>query len=125
MASNAAPAVVASPVGASSQDAPPQTKLPLSMLTPKNGNLGAWEVCIACPLLHKGKWKDPKGVEKPFIRFECVLVSLHDPTQYCLGEVRSARGSALTPEQAVPKFQDKLCFRISSVQFNSGKPEYN
>ena len=59
-----------------------QTNLPLSMLTPKNGKLGAWEVCIAWPLLHKGKWKDPQGVEKTFTRFECVLVSLHDPTQY-------------------------------------------
>ena len=50
MASKAAPAVAAPPAGASSQDAPPQTKLPLSMLTPKNGNLGAWAVCIACPV---------------------------------------------------------------------------
>ena len=111
--------------GGSTQDAPPQAKLPLSMLTPKNGKLGAWEVCIAWPLLHKGKWKDPQGVEKPFTRFECVLVSLHDPTQYCLGEVRAARSRSLSPEQAEAKFQDKLCFRISDVMFNQGKPEFN
>ena len=82
MASKAAAAVAAPPVGDSSQDAPPQTKLPLSMLTPKNGILGAWEVCIACPLLHKGIWENPNGVEKPFIRVECVLAILHDTTQY-------------------------------------------
>ena len=81
MDSEAAGTVAASP-GGSTQDVPHQAKLPLSMLTPKNGKLGAWEVCIAWPLLHKGKWKDPQGVEKTAIRFECVLVSLHDPTQY-------------------------------------------
>ena len=60
----AAGAVAASPGEGTTQDAPHQTKLPLSMLTPKNGKLGAWEVCIAWPLLQKGKWEDPQGVEK-------------------------------------------------------------
>ena len=121
----AAGAVAASPGEGSNQDAPHQAKLPLSMLTPKNGKHGAWEICISYPVLHQGKWKDPQGVEKPFTRFECVLVSLHDPTQYCLGEVRAARSSPLSPEQAETTFQDKLCFRISNVIFNMGKPEFN
>ena len=86
--------------GGNTQDALPRANLPLSMLTPKNGKLGAREVCIAWPFLHKGKWKDPQGVEQTFTRFECVLVSLRDPTQYCLGEVKFARHQTLTPELA-------------------------
>ena len=66
----------------------------------------------------------PPGVEKPFIRFECVLVSLLDPAQYCLGEVKSARSSSFSPEQAEAKSQEKMCFRISNVAFNIGRPEY-
>ena len=36
-----------------------------------------------------------------------------------------ARSHSFSPELAEDKFKDKVCFRISNVKFNQGKPEFN
>ena len=88
--------------------ASPQSKLPLSMLSHKTGHLGTWEVCIACPVLNNGEYKTTSGVMRSCISFECVLVSVQVPRQYCLGEVRTVKTSSLSPEQAETQFRERL-----------------
>ena len=109
----AAKTMVAAASATGGAETPAESDVPMAMLTPKHGNVGKWDVCVAEPRVHTGTYMR-NGNSKTFVYFECVLVSLKDPTQYCLGEVRTVRGSTLTPEQIHVRSRTWTCLLYTS-----------
>jgi hypothetical protein len=88
----------------------------LTELNERSAGLGTWDVGIFHPYINEYKYiskqtrKETKGAS-----FNCILVSLTDPSQYVAVQVtmRSGKMEPLTKLQT--KFKENLAFRISKV----------
>ncbi len=89
----------------------------MDLCAPLSGGSG-W----AKPFEYKWENKD-RNVEI----FGCVLVSIHDPSEYCAAEVRKVKGSpADVLQKAEETYKSGLKFLMSDVELNmKAKPEYN
>ena len=99
---------------------------PLRHLNSTTAKLATWDVAIANAHVEEYTytWDNKARTGKVF---RCMLVFVHDTSQYCMGEVRKEKGSpANTCEVALEKFHDGSKFRISAVELNiKSKAEYN
>ena len=98
---------------------------PLHHLNNTTAKLSEWEIEIANAHEeeYEYKWEDKTRSTKIF---KCHLVYIHDPEQYCMGELRKSKSSPPNwCEVAAKKFEDGHKFRISAVELNiKAKPEY-
>ena len=85
----------------------------------------SWDVSVSQPRIEEYTYtleNKPRTAKN----FRCVLVFVHDHTQYCLAEVRKAKGDpADIIQRAIDKYNDGLRFRMSHVGLNgNAKLEY-
>ena len=87
---------------------------PLNFLTAQSARFGQWDVAIFKPVCTAREylWN---GAKRTSHRFQCMLVSTADPTQYVLGD---SHGQGMTEQKAnqlKQKFKEGLVFRMSKV----------
>ena len=99
---------------------------PLAFLNNTTRRFATWDVCISHPRMEKYKYKW-ENKDRTGEIFRCVLVSIHDPSEYCAAEVRKVKGSpADVLQKAEETYKSGLKFRMSDVELNmKAKPEYD
>ena len=99
---------------------------PLYFLNETTRKFASWDVSVAQPRPedYNYMWD---GKERTGKSFRCLLVFVHDNTQYCCAEMRKTRSSpADVLEKAMETYKDGMRFKMSKVELNAkAKPEYN
>ena len=87
---------------------------PLNHLTAQSARFGHWEVAVFKPVgtAREYLWD---GMKRTSHRFQCMLVSTADPTQYVLGDSHGKGMSEEKRNQLEAKFKEGLVFRMSKV----------
>ena len=96
---------------------------PLHCLNKSTCSLGKWDVVVYLPRIEEYAYTWD-GASRTAKIFRCILVSVHDPSKYCMAEVRKERRSEATLREAESKYKSGLKFRLSKVVLTDGKPEY-
>ena len=73
------------------------------MLNSRTGHIGQWHVavCNANIINYEYMWQ---GKARQNSTFQCMLVSVKNPQDYCIGEVRMAKKNKDPLDKAAEKF---------------------
>ena len=98
---------------------------PLRYLNNTTAKLATWDIAIANAHVEEYSYPWQNTIRKGKA-FRCMLVSIHDPSQYCIGEVKKVQNS---PPDAIEKaqtmYQNDFKFRLGPVELSmKAKSEY-
>ena len=111
------------PAAASDSAAHPAT-LPLRELTKRSAQFGAWSVVVTQAQIdtYEYKWDGKPRTGKTF---SCTLVSSHDPTEYCIGQMRWSKKDENKFRSVQNTLSDGLAFIMKNVSIsNDAKKQY-
>ena len=110
-------------VAASDGAAHPAT-LPLRELTKRSAQFGASSVGVRQAQIdtYEYKWDGKPRTGKTF---SCTVVSSHDPTEYCIGQMRWSKKDENKFRSVQNKLSDGLAFIMKNVSIsNDAKKQY-
>ena len=104
------------------QPASAKNHVPLWQLNATTAKHAVWEVVVQHAHVEDYEYPWDNSMKKAQA-FKCVLVYVHDPKQYCVGEVRKDKTSSKTwLKEAQDQFQNNFKFKMSHVQINTKAP---
>ena len=122
-AAASAPQPDTQPAAASGSAAQPDT-LPMRELTNRSAQIGAWAIVIrhAQVDVYEYKWD---GKQRTGKTFTCTFVSLENPSEYCMGQMRYTKNNENKFQTIQNKLSDGLAFIMTKVSIiNDAKKQY-